>query len=49
MIVVLTKTFFVFFGDSVNKTKDLNLKVNCKELRLAIANLQQKDSLQNKS
>ena len=34
MTVVLTKTFFVYFGDSANKTKASNLKVNCKKLRL---------------
>ena len=34
MIVVLTKTLFVFFGDNANETKAFNLKVNCKELRL---------------
>ena len=34
MIVVLTKTFFVLFGDSANRTKAFNLKVNYNELTL---------------
>ena len=32
--VVLSKTLFCLFGESANKTKAFNLKVNCKELRL---------------
>ena len=34
MIVVLMTKFFSLFDDSANKTKALNLKVNCKKLRL---------------
>ena len=42
------KSVFCLFDDSANKTKAFNLKVNCKKLRLAIANHWQKDTLQNK-
>ena len=43
------ENIFCLFDASANKTKVFNLKVNCEELRLARADLRQKDSLQNKS
>ena len=42
-----SENIFRLFHNNVTKTKAFNLKVSCKELRLA--NLRQKDSLHNKS